>query len=59
MRGARDGTLRTSFLTFAARQGDGTAWFVYVTPRVAQEGKPGEELARDLLTAYRAVRKWN
>jgi CubicO group peptidase (beta-lactamase class C family) len=59
MRGARDGTLRTSFLTFAARQGDGTAWFVYVTPRVAQEGKPGEELARDLLAAYRAVRKWN
>ena len=55
----KDGVLRTSFLTFAARQGDGTSWFVYAAPRGAQEDAPGAELARSLVDAYRAVRKWN
>jgi len=59
MSGAKDGVLRTSFLTFATRQADGTSWFVYATPRPAGERKPGEELARELLAAYRSVRKWN
>jgi len=59
MTGGKDGGLHTSFLTFAARQSDGTAWFVYVTPRVEQEGKPGQELAADLFAAYRAVKRWN
>ena len=60
MWGAKDGILQTSFLTFATRQPDGTSWFVYATPRPAREdNKPGEELARNLLAAYRAVKKWD
>jgi CubicO group peptidase (beta-lactamase class C family) len=58
MTGGKDGSLHTSFLTFATRQSDGTAWFVYVTPRIEQ-GKPREELAADLAAAYRGVKKWN
>jgi hypothetical protein len=52
MTGGKHGGLRTSFLTFAARQSDGTSWSVYVTPRGAQEDAPGEELARGLADAY-------
>jgi len=60
MSGAKDGVLQASFLTFAARQADGTSWFAYAAPRPApDDNKPGEELARNLLTAYRAVRKWD
>jgi len=51
----------TSFLTLAARQSDGTAWFVYVSPRPPrdEEQRPGPELERALLDAYRGIKIWN
>jgi CubicO group peptidase (beta-lactamase class C family) len=42
--------------TFAMRLADGTSWFVHSLP-VALEGARGE-LDRELLRAYRAVRRW-
>jgi len=55
----KDGPLKTSLLTLAVRQSDGTAWFVYVSPRPPAVGRPGMELERELLAAYRGVMKWN
>jgi CubicO group peptidase (beta-lactamase class C family) len=56
-----DGPLRTSFLTLAVRQGDGTGWFVHVTPRPprSDDERPGAELDRALTDAYRTVKRWN
>jgi CubicO group peptidase (beta-lactamase class C family) len=55
-----EGLLRTSFLTFATRQSDGTAWLFHVSPRPPREDDgrsgPGLELERELLAAYRAVK---
>ncbi len=52
-----------SILTLAVRQSDGTAWFVYVTPRPprprTEKVRPGFELERELLAAYRGVKRWN
>ena len=52
---------RTNFLTLAARQSDGTAWLVHVSPRPPRtdEERPGVELERALLDAYRGVKRWN
>jgi CubicO group peptidase (beta-lactamase class C family) len=58
MTGANDGTLKSSFVTYAARANAGTAWFVQATPRV-EEGAPRLELDRALFEAFRAVKKWN
>ena len=55
----KDGLLKTSFLTLAVRQSDGTAWFVYASPRPPAEGRPGVELERELLAAYRGVNRWD
>jgi len=56
--GAKDGTLRSSFVTFAVRENGGTSWFVHATPRV-EEGPARLELDRGLFSAFRAVRRWN
>ena len=56
--GAKDGTLRSSFVTFAVRENSGTSWFVHATPRV-EEGPARLELDRGLFSAFRAVRRWN
>jgi CubicO group peptidase (beta-lactamase class C family) len=52
---------RTSFLTLAVRQADGTAWFVHVAPRPRRSDtdRPGVALERILLEAYRSVKVWN
>jgi CubicO group peptidase (beta-lactamase class C family) len=42
-----NGTVRTSFVAYAKRFADGTAWFVYAEPRV-EEGAPRQELDRAL-----------
>lgn len=57
----RNAGSRTSFLTLAARQSDGTAWFVYASPRPPrdEEQRPGVELERALLDAYRGIKNWN
>jgi CubicO group peptidase (beta-lactamase class C family) len=56
----KDGPLKTSLLTLAVRQSDGTAWFVYASPRPPTDhGRPGVELERELLAAYRGVKRWN
>jgi CubicO group peptidase (beta-lactamase class C family) len=57
MTGAKDGTLRSSFVTFAVRLNEGTGWFVQATPQVA-EGPPRAELDRTLWDVFRAVKKW-
>jgi CubicO group peptidase (beta-lactamase class C family) len=41
------GTVRTSFVAYAKRFADGTAWFVYAEPR-QEEGAPRQELDRAL-----------
>jgi CubicO group peptidase (beta-lactamase class C family) len=51
------GTVRTSFVNYAARMSDGTAWFVHAEPRV-EEGAPRDALARAMMEAYRSVEKW-
>src|SRR5262249_13749505 len=51
------GTVRTSFVNYAARMSDGTAWFVHAEPRV-EEGAPRDALERALTEAYRSVGKW-
>ena len=56
--GAVDGVLKSSFVTYAARANEGTAWFVQATPRV-DPGAPRRELDRGLFEAYRAVKNWN
>jgi len=56
--GAKDRTLRSSFVTFAVRENSGTSWFVHATPRV-EEGPARLELDRGLFSAFRAVRRWN
>jgi CubicO group peptidase (beta-lactamase class C family) len=55
-----DGLLKTNFLTFAARQGDGTSWMFHVSPRPPRddEENPVAELTQGLLAAYRATKKW-
>jgi len=49
-------TVRTSFVAYAKRMSDGTAWFVYAQPRV-EEGAPRIELDRALFEAYRAAKR--
>jgi CubicO group peptidase (beta-lactamase class C family) len=56
--GAKDGVLKASFVTYAARMNDGTAWFVYATPHV-EDGTPRVELDSALFGAYRTVKSWN
>jgi CubicO group peptidase (beta-lactamase class C family) len=56
--GLVDGTLKSSFVTFATRANDGTSWFVQATPRV-DPGAPRRELDRAMFEAYRAVKTWN
>jgi len=51
------GTERSSFVAYAMRMSDGTAWFVHAEPRV-EEGAPRRELADALLKAYRSVKRW-
>ena len=51
------GIVRTSFVNYAARLADGTAWFMHAEPRV-EEGAPRAALARALHDAYRAVMRW-
>jgi CubicO group peptidase (beta-lactamase class C family) len=48
---------KKSMLTLAVRQDDGTGWFVYVSPRPPKGS--GAELERELLAAYRGVKRWN
>jgi CubicO group peptidase (beta-lactamase class C family) len=57
----RNAASRTSMLTLAVRQGDGTAWFVHASPRPPRtdEERPGVELQRALFDAYRGVKRWN
>lgn len=51
---------KRSILTLAVRQSDGTAWFVFASPRPrAKEEQPGMKLERELLAAYRGVKTWN
>jgi len=52
------GTERSSFVAYAMRMSDGTAWFVHAEPRV-EEGAPRRELAAALLQAYRSVKRWD
>jgi CubicO group peptidase (beta-lactamase class C family) len=55
-----DGLLKTNFLTFAVRQGDGTAWMFHVSPRPphGDDENAVADLAQGLLAAYRATKKW-
>jgi CubicO group peptidase (beta-lactamase class C family) len=46
------GSVRTSFVAYAKRFADGTAWFVYAEPRV-EEGAPRVDLDRVLMEASR------
>src|SRR5262245_8342866 len=48
------GTVRTSFVNYAMRLADGTAWFVHAQPRV-EEGAPRAKLVERLVNAYRSV----
>jgi CubicO group peptidase (beta-lactamase class C family) len=48
------GTVRTSFVAYAKRFADGTAWFVYAEPRV-EEGAPRAALIEVLSTARRSA----
>ncbi len=56
--GAKDGTLRASFTTFAVRENAGTSWFVQATPQV-EVGPPRQELDRALFDAFGAIKRWN
>ena len=58
MTGAKDGTLRAGFVTFAVRENGGTSWFVQATPHV-EDGPPRQELDRALFGAFRAIKRWN
>jgi len=49
------GTVRTSFVNYAARLADGTAWFVHAEPRV-EEGAPRASLVEKMFNAYRAAK---
>jgi len=50
--------VRTSFVNYAARLADGTAWFVHAQPRV-EEGAPRASLVEKLFGAYHAARIHN
>lgn len=52
------GTVRTSFVAYAARLADGTAWFVHARPRV-EEGAPRDALVARMFGVYRSVRRWD
>jgi CubicO group peptidase (beta-lactamase class C family) len=56
--GAIDGTLKSSFLTFAVRESSGTSSFVQAAPRV-DDGPPRLELDRALFGSFGAVKRWN
>jgi CubicO group peptidase (beta-lactamase class C family) len=52
------GTVRSSFAAYAARLGDGTAWFVYAEPRV-EEGGPRNALITRMFEAYGSMKTWD
>ena len=59
MTGAKDGTLRAGFVTFAVRENGGTSWFVQATADTSRTGPPRQELDRALFGAFRAIKRWN